>query len=173
MKYIKAGIFCTITLIWMVTIFCFSAQSAEASSAMSSPIAQTVVDIVYPSVDTMDSDRHNELLDLWSLIIRKGAHLTEYTLLGVFLSLAWSSVRGVKTGDAILICARSLKLQLCALLTGIVYAALDEFHQLFVAGRSGQLSDILLDSSGVAIGVLLVFLIAQIKSVCRSKRQTL
>lgn len=40
-------------------------------------------------------------------------------------------------------------------LTGALYAASDEFHQLFVPGRSGQISDVLLDSAGVCFGVLL------------------
>ena len=33
------------------------------------------------------------------------------------------------------------------------YAATDEFHQLFVPGRSGQISDVLLDSAGALAGV--------------------
>ena len=33
------------------------------------------------------------------------------------------------------------------------YAATDEFHQLFVPGRSGQLSDVILDSAGALAGV--------------------
>ena len=36
------------------------------------------------------------------------------------------------------------------------YAATDEFHQLFVPGRSGQVSDVILDSAGAAIGVLIM-----------------
>ena len=37
-----------------------------------------------------------------------------------------------------------------------VYAATDEFHQLFVPGRSGQISDVLLDSAGVMAGLLVL-----------------
>ena len=33
---------------------------------------------------------------------------------------------------------------------------IDEFHQLFVPGRSGQVSDVILDSAGAAIGVLIM-----------------
>ena len=36
------------------------------------------------------------------------------------------------------------------------YAATDEFHQLFVPGRSGQVSDVILDSAGAATGVLIM-----------------
>ncbi len=42
---------------------------------------------------------------------------------------------------------------------GTGYAATDEIHQLFVPGRSGQLSDVLLDSAGVMAGIIIVLLL--------------
>lgn len=36
-----------------------------------------------------------------------------------------------------------------------LYAATDEFHQLFVPGRAGLLTDVLIDAAGAAIGLLL------------------
>ncbi|WP_244091652.1 VanZ family protein [[Clostridium] scindens] len=38
----------------------------------------------------------------------------------------------------------------------VFYTAVDEFHQLFVAGRGGRLIDVLIDSLGVVIGILVV-----------------
>ena len=38
-------------------------------------------------------------------------------------------------------------------LIAALYAASDEIHQLFVPGRSGQLSDVILDSAGTLAGV--------------------
>ena len=46
---------------------------------------------------------------------------------------------------------------------GTIYAATDEIHQLFVPGRSGQISDVCLDSIGVLIGVSLLWVITEIK----------
>ena len=43
-----------------------------------------------------------------------------------------------------------------AFLIGTVYAASDELHQLFVPGRSGELTDTMLDGLGVLLGVLLL-----------------
>ena len=48
---------------------------------------------------------------------------------------------------------------LIAVPIGLLCAALDELHQLMVDGRSGQWTDILLDSAGVFCGVLLTALI--------------
>lgn len=38
-----------------------------------------------------------------------------------------------------------------------VYASTDEFHQLFVAGRSGQFSDVCIDTIGAVIAMLLLY----------------
>lgn len=42
---------------------------------------------------------------------------------------------------------------LFSLLIGIEYATLDEIHQLFVDGRSGQFIDVCIDTIGVALGI--------------------
>ena len=39
---------------------------------------------------------------------------------------------------------------------GIVIASLDEFIQLFSLGRSSQLSDVLIDTIGIIIGISVV-----------------
>ena len=40
-------------------------------------------------------------------------------------------------------------------LCGTLYAMTDEFHQLFVPGRSGEIRDVCLDSAGVLVGVFI------------------
>ena len=41
----------------------------------------------------------------------------------------------------------------------ILYAISDEIHQLFVPGRSGQVSDVLLDTLGAFTGIMIYKLI--------------
>jgi VanZ family protein len=81
-----------------------------------------------PSLDTG--------LGTWDLAGRKLAHLAEYAILGGLLQ-------------------RALGREPLALLLGSAYAATDEIHQTFVAGRQGSPLDWLLDTAGVAAGVLL------------------
>ena len=38
------------------------------------------------------------------------------------------------------------------------YAATDEFHQIFVPGRAGMVTDVMIDSSGALAGILLAAL---------------
>ena len=75
-------------------------------------------------------------LGTWDLVLRKLAHTAEYAILGALLVRA--------TGRAGL-----------ALAIGILYAASDEVHQLFVPGRHGSPIDVAIDAVGVAIGIVL------------------
>ena len=72
----------------------------------------------------------------WDLVLRKLAHTCEFALLGALL-------------------LRALHTALPALGVGVAYAASDELHQHFVAGRVGSPIDVLIDGAGVAIGVAL------------------
>ena len=39
----------------------------------------------------------------------------------------------------------------------VVFAATDEYHQTFVAGRAGRFSDVIIDSSGAIFGIAFAF----------------
>jgi len=75
-------------------------------------------------------------LGTWDLALRKLAHAAEFALLGALL-------------------LRAVRVERTALALGIAYAVSDELHQHFVPGRVGSPVDVLIDSVGVAIGVML------------------
>ena len=75
-------------------------------------------------------------LGTWDLVLRKIAHACEFAVLGALL-------------------LRALRDERAALAAGIAYAVSDELHQHFVPGRVGSPLDVLIDSVGVAVGVLL------------------
>ena len=83
--------------------------------------------------------------NIWALnrIIRKLAHLTEFTILGGVLYVVLR--RYIEYGTVV----KTIGM-------GIVIASLDEFIQLFSLGRSSQLSDVLIDTVGIIIGILVV-----------------
>jgi VanZ family protein len=74
-------------------------------------------------------------LGTWDTILRKGAHVTEYAILGLLLM-------------------RAIGREASAFLLGIAYAITDEVHQHFVSGRHSSPLDVAIDSAGVLIGVL-------------------
>ena len=75
-------------------------------------------------------------LGTWDLVLRKLAHVAEYAVLGALLE-------------------RALRRGPLAFALGSLYAVTDEVHQAFVAGRQGSVLDWLIDTVGVAVGVLL------------------
>ena len=85
-------------------------------------------------------------LGVWDTILRKGAHMTEYAILGLLL-------------------LRALGRELPAFALGIAYAITDEIHQHFVRGRHASPIDVLIDTAGVAIGIFLVNRLFQTRPV--------
>ena len=55
-------------------------------------------------------------------------------------------------------------------LGGVFYAGTDEFHQLFVEGRSGQLSDVFVDGAGVLVGMTVFYFLVKILVKIRRRR---
>ena len=139
---------------WMAIIFYLSAQHAEQSADLSGGITE-LVNVVVEKV-APEANLHIEQI---SYFVRKNAHFFAYMLLAMLTlnALRRSGGRGRKSA---------------ALSFGItvLYAISDEVHQLFVPGRSGQVSDVLLDSVGALAGIGLYLLLSRWKQ--KRKRET-
>ena len=83
--------------------------------------------------------------------VRKAAHVGEYFLLAISVGLPFYVYR-----------IRGFGLMLLTGLICVSYAALDEYHQMFVPGRNGEPRDVLIDSIGIFFGVILVRIIGYI-----------
>ena len=84
------------------------------------------------------------------LIIRKLGHFSEYMILG-FFSFSYLSNLFVKSSEF----KDYRKTAITSLVFSVVYASSDEFHQTFVAGRDGNIIDVLIDSSGALVGIMI------------------
>ena len=131
-----------ITVVWMGFIFYMSSQNAEVSDETSGRAVRLAEKIFFSDwYDLPEEDyaaRHHSL----TYLVRKMAHFTEYMILGALLSMVF------------LTCRIRWKFRfLWSFLIGALYAFSDEFHQMFVAGRSMEAFDVLIDSSGVIVGI--------------------
>ena len=136
----------------MVMIFAFSTEDAEHSDRTSGLISKRVLSIFHPDYEQLEESRQKILYDDVQHAVRKCAHFTEYTMLGLMLRLCLESWFG----------SRMKKLSPLALIgfgAGTAYACSDEMHQLAIEGRSGQWTDVLVDGSGVLAGVMLATLL--------------
>ena len=136
----------------MVMIFAFSTEDAEHSDRTSGLISRRVLSIFHPDYEQLEESRQKLLYDDVQHAVRKCAHFTEYTMLGLMLRLCLESWFGHRV-------KRSRSLTLAGFCGGTVYACTDEFHQLLREGRSGQWSDVFGDGSGVLLGVLIGMLL--------------
>lgn len=80
--------------------------------------------------------------------IRKLAHFIEFFVQGTFLHSAYYSSEKPKS-----------RFLLSVLLSGFLTACTDETIQRFIPGRSGQISDVLLDTSGTIGAIALCSLL--------------
>ncbi len=134
-------------VLWMAFIFYLSHQPAAVSNEMSKGVTEVIIETVektVPNHAAMSID-----VDQWNRIVRKNAHFFAYFVLGLFvihaMKVSWQRKNGWQN--------LALALGFC-----ILYAILDEVHQLFVPGRGGQVKDVLIDAAGAAFGVILYLL---------------
>lgn len=140
--------------LWAAVIFWFSAQDGTHSGGMSGSITAWLAAIL-PGWNALSPEAQQARVDFLHHLVRKGAHMTEYAVFGALLMNAWTRQRRADAISAAL-----------AAFGGLLYAVSDEFHQLFVPGRAGLVSDVLIDFGGVLIGVLLFWAIYQMCSKC-------
>ena len=136
-----------LALFWMCVIFAFSAQEKEESSEVSEAISYRMVNSTGILFHLhLDEEQIREIAGAIENTVRKAAHMTEYGILSILFYIwlgKWQF--GVR------------KRGLLAIVLSVLYACSDEFHQLFVPGRAGMVRDVLIDSAGAILGIL-VFL---------------
>lgn len=159
-------IFTTLTILWMLVIFLYSAKTADESTEQSLAVGMRVGSIIHADFETWSDTAKVEFAQIIDKPIRKMAHMAEYAILGALLMWTVMSWR-----------ESTRKSWLIAWLLAVVYACTDEVHQLFVPGRYGSVIDVGIDSVGALIGVLVGsvvwnFIVAKNrKSCCTSQRR--
>lgn len=152
---VKRIIFTILIILNCVAIFRFSSQNSEKSSETSGVIVNEVVQ----TISTINKNTNKETVkDSITFIVRKCAHFSIYTLLGIWI-MNFMNTFNIETKSKILIC----------LIFGIIYASSDEIHQMFISGRSSEIRDVCIDSCGVLFGNLLVILAGKISNAIKEK----
>ena len=135
-----------LVIFWMGLIFSFSSDSADISTKKSDGVIIKTVELF---LDKDLSDKEEEKwISSFVTPVRKGAHFFLYLILGVLI---------INFGREFLTLDK--KLILLSVFLAFLYACTDEIHQLFVPGRSGQISDVILDTLGSFTGIMIYKLI--------------
>lgn len=123
-----------LALIWLSS--CLDGQS---SSALSGFVGQLIRQI-FPNAPVGSGQTGHGLL-------RKLGHVTEFCCLGMVLSWLFGMLRS-KTWQRLTF----------PLAAGVAAALLDEGIQRFVPGRCGALTDVGIDTLGIVLGIVLIYL---------------
>lgn len=151
-KNIKRRIFAILIILNCLIIFYFSNQVADSSSKQSSTIVEIVSNII-PTIKNMQEPNKTILKEeILTPIVRKTAHFCIYAMLGIFTMNFMCTYEKISIPKRIII-----SLLFCA-----IYAITDEFHQYFIPGRSAEIKDVLIDSSGAFVGILVTTVIIKI-----------
>ena len=149
-KIILRIIFLLLLCSTFFVIFGFSSQSATESSSLSRKVTTKFVNI-FPYTRDLSIDTKENLIEHGEIIVRKLAHFSIYTLVGIFI-MAFMFTFNTK-----------LKIQFSiSLLVGLIYAITDEYHQSWIPGRGPSVMDVCIDTLGVFAGILIVLAIVAI-----------
>ncbi len=100
-------------------------------------------------------------LGFWDFVLRKIAHITEYLILTILMIRAFVISYNKYKKEFLIF----------SMILAIFYAFTDEIHQRFVPGRHFAVTDILIDSFGSMLGVLIwhLFYIKKFKSYLKNQ----
>ena len=161
LEKIKKNILRAILIILLIAnlwvIFGFSNQNGEESGSLSKKVTQIITQNI-KSIQNLEQNQKEKVLNKIEHIVRKLAHFTLYTSIG-FLTMSLMSTYKLTN-------KKRVALSLCI---GSFYAISDEIHQIFVPNRGPEISDVLIDTSGVIFGVLIAIIIIRIvmSNICR------
>lgn len=137
---------------WMVCIYKLSEMNSQNSNGKSTSIIGAFIEDTlevtndYGITDSHPSDEKLERAsELINAPMRKAIHASVYFVLAFFIMVLLNIIFEHK---------KYLLTFLITLILCVGFAATDEYHQTFVAGRTGQVMDVCIDSAGAVVGLL-------------------
>ena len=122
----------------MILIFMFSHQTGSESSGLSSQIVLWIQTYLH--------------IPITEFIVRKAAHMSEYALLTLtFIYGFYKNQYPIQ------------KIMIYSLIGTFLYACSDEMHQLFIGGRAGQFTDVVIDTCGGCFAIMFYYVLTKLK----------
>ncbi len=157
-KRVFRWVFWVLTVILMITIFCFSAQKAEVSQKTSEGFTKKVLS-TFQNFNKLPEPKQEQIVYNVQFSVRKAAHFSVFAALGTMMMSAMYLTFDKK------------RLWLYTYIISTLYAVSDEIHQYFVPGRACRIGDMILDSMGVTAGILVVMIICLLYKIKKRRMQ--
>ena len=129
---------------WMGVIFCLSNDNAVESTNKSRAIINNTK--IIEKYDVSENEKEIIITNADNQL-RKAAHSIVFCVLGFIVCFLLKEYN-----------LKFVKIAIYCLLICFLYSISDECHQLFIDGRSAELSDIILDNIGSIIGIIMFYL---------------
>lgn len=143
-------------LLWLYLIYGMSAKSGEESAGLSYKIAEFAYR--FPAFSYCFK------FDTLHLLIRKGAHFTEYGILALLVinflnacNVLWTRANIIRLHKNISVINRYFII--VTIIFCCIYASLDEYHQGFVDGREPSVRDVCIDTLGACVFLIVLALV--------------
>jgi VanZ family protein len=134
---------------WIAAILWLIVIAIESSALLS---ASNTSRILYPLLHFLfglDMPRFHQ----WHFYIRKGGHVVGYAILSILLFRAWrATFPGMNNAKW------ALRWAGVAVLSTVIVASLDEWHQSFIPSRTGRWQDVVLDTCAGLGAQIFIFL---------------
>ena len=143
-------VFALLTVIWCAVIFTLSSENADNSTQTSGRVIKFICNTFVPDFEEKTSEEQQDLMDSMSFVVRKCAHFSAYAILGGLAFMTYCFIKRRRMRAA------------CSLGTAFLYSVSDEIHQSFVPGRSCELRDVFIDTSGALLSILILLFVMHI-----------
>ena len=143
-------------VLWMTVIFLFSAQTGNQSGNTSGEVVRWFIGLFYRNFEALPPAEQTRILGIVHLLIRKGAHFTEYAVLAMLVANAIRNRIPDRSWFPVVFSS--------------LYAVTDEIHQYFVPERACRFLDVCIDTAGAAFGTAIFVLLIVIKNRISPKR---
>ncbi len=145
-------VFLVFTILWMALIFGMSSQNGDESGGLSEKVTRVICKVVISNYENLSQTEQDLYISKLNYPVRKCAHMSEYCVLFMLMY-----------GTVFYLTAKKRLRRIFPFAFTVLYAATDEIHQLFVGGRAGAFLDVLIDSSGALLGLLIIIIVGRIK----------
>jgi VanZ family protein len=147
-------------VLWLLVI---AAESSFGATATTSRLIGPLVHWLWPRLTPPQ-------YELVHTAIRKAGHFFGYAILSLFFFRAWWAVFRPAAGAALLSWSDmlrrwSLSAASVAWASAVMVAALDEWNQSFMPGRTSSAKDVLLDSAAALCAQMLIMAVSSMRPI--------
>lgn len=152
-RKVKIIILSILIIIWGTKIFMFSSENGENSQNQSTDaVARIITNTINftnklgLTKEKQSKEKIYQAAEVLDGPARKIMHQAEYFILAILVMMLVN----------ILLCYKKYILSIIVtLISCIIFASSDELHQTFVMGRTGQLKDVIVDTTGMIYAILI------------------